>query len=70
LNEFVSLPPDAQRQATDLISFLHQKHQTQTPPRKEANLRDEKFIGMWSNRQDLDNSTDWVHNLRENEWSK
>jgi hypothetical protein len=72
LNEFVSLTPDAQRQVTDFVSFLRQKYQTQTqtPTRKNMNLHDEKFIGMWSDRQDMDNSTDWVRNIRENEWSK
>lgn len=58
LNEFVSLPPDAQRQVSDFISFLRQKYQTQTPPRKQRNLRDEKFLGMWTDREDLDNSTE------------
>jgi len=70
LDEFVSLPPDAQRQVTDFISFLHQKYQTRIPARKNVELQEEKFIGMWSDRQDLNNSTEWVRHLRENEWSK
>ena len=32
-------------------------------------LKEEPFIGMWSDRQDLEDSSQWVKNLREREWS-
>lgn len=71
LDEFVSLPVDAQRQVTDFVSFLRQKYQTQTPVRTiDAEIQDDKFIGMWSDREDLADSTDWVRSLREKEWTR
>ncbi len=71
LNDFISLPVDAQRQVTDFISFLRQKYQTQVPVRgTDAPLQDDKFIGMWSDRQELTDSTDWVRTLRNQEWSR
>ena len=70
LDEFVSLPLDAQRQVTDFISFLRQKYQPKTPVHGNDVEIDDKFIGMWSDREDLSDSTDWVRNLREKEWTR
>lgn len=68
-DEFVSLPLDAQRQVREFIAFLRQQHQAQTPVRaNDTNIQDDKFIGMWSDREDLSDSTDWVRNIREKEW--
>ena len=54
LDEFSSLPVDAQRQVTDFVLFLRQKYQTETPIRSnDTEIRDDKFIGMWSDREDL-----------------
>lgn len=71
LDEFVSLPLDAQRQVTDFISFLRQKYQTKTPVRgNDAEINGDKFVGMWSDRDDLSNSTEWVRSIREKEWTR
>ncbi|MEO6909102.1 MAG: hypothetical protein ABI210_14555 [Abditibacteriaceae bacterium] len=71
LDEFSSLPIDAQRQVKDFVLFLRQKYQTETPIRSnDTEIRDDKFIGMWSDREDLADSTEWVRSLREKEWSR
>ncbi|MDZ8081799.1 MAG: hypothetical protein RMY36_014515 [Nostoc sp. SerVER01] len=72
LNEFLSLPPEAQRQVIDFIAFLRQRYavvklDSQSP---DIDLINDNFIGMWSDRQDLADSTGWVRRVRENEWSK
>ncbi|WP_414517378.1 hypothetical protein [Nostoc sp. PCC 9305] len=72
LNEFLSLPPEAQRQLMDFIAFLRQKYvvvelASQSP---DFDLINDSFIGMWSDRQDLADSTAWVRGVRENEWSR
>ncbi|MEH2358729.1 hypothetical protein [Nostoc sp.] len=36
----------------------------------DFDLINDNFIGMWSDRQDLADSTTWVRSVRENEWSK
>lgn len=36
----------------------------------DIDLINDNFIGMWSDRQDLADSTAWVRGVRENEWSK
>lgn len=71
LDEFVSLPVDAQREVTDFIAFLRQKYQTKDPARSSnTQIQNDKFIGMWSDREDSLDSTSWVRNLRHKEWTK
>jgi len=72
LNDFLSLPAEAQRQVINMIAFLRQKYKETEPTfqTKNVDLINEPFIGMWRDRQDLANSTAWVRSVRENEWSK
>ncbi|MEH2086346.1 hypothetical protein [Nostoc sp.] len=72
LNEFLSLPAEAQRQVIDFIAFLRQRYAVVEPASQspDFDLINDSFIGMWSDRQDLADSTDWVRGVRENEWSK
>lgn len=37
-------------------------------PAKRGSLRDDEFVGMWRDREDLANSSGWVRELREREW--
>jgi hypothetical protein len=72
LNEFLSLPVEAQRQVIDFIAFLRQRYSAVESASHSADfdLINDSFIGMWSDRQDLADSTAWVRGVRENEWSK
>ena len=36
---------------------------------KVLDIDNEPFVGMWSDRQDLTDSSKWVKQLRQNEWS-
>jgi len=31
-------------------------------------LADEPFVGMWKDREDMQDSTKWVRGLRRNDW--
>ena len=68
--EMASLPPEAQKQITDLVAFLKARYlSTPTPKRaKRAKLTSEPFIGMWRTRKDMRDSTTWVRNLRRGQW--
>ena len=72
LNEFLSLPAEAQHQVIDFIAFLRQRYAVVEPASESSDLDliNDSFIGMWSDRQDLADSTAWVRGVRENEWSK
>lgn len=71
LNEFFSLPTEAQRQVLNFIAFLKKYRETELASQTQnVDLINNPFIGMWRDRQDLANSTAWVRSVRENEWSK
>ena len=65
---FESLPTEAQRQALNFIAFLHQTYAPAIKPQK-IDWTNDPFIGMWQERQDMDDSTTWVRNIRKSEWS-
>ncbi|MFP5272350.1 hypothetical protein [Coleofasciculus sp.] len=71
LNEFLSLPTEAQRQVINFIAFFLKYRETELISQaKNVDLINDPFIGMWRDRQDLADSTAWVRSVRENEWSK
>lgn len=72
INEYISLPEEAKRQVADFVAFLRQRY-TAAPSKPQvgtADLEKEPFIGMWRNRQDLEDSTTWVRNTRKAEWDE
>jgi hypothetical protein len=69
LNDITDLPPQAQRQVTDFIAFLktRYKHSDSLPP-KQSSFVDEPFIGIWKDRQDMQDSRTWLRGTRKSEW--
>jgi len=66
---YITLPPEAQRQVDDFVEFLRQKYAPAAPsPLPE--LEDEPFIGMWRDRDDLEDSGAHVRELRKSEWGE
>jgi hypothetical protein len=71
-DDFVNLPPEAQEQVRDFIAFLQYRCSLK-PSRKSLRrpkLANEKFIGIWRDRKDLQDSSLWVRNTRKCEWVK
>jgi len=67
--EFKQLPPEGQRAVIDFIAFLRQRYKTAERSRQvKRQLREDPFIGMWKDREDLKDTTSWVRTLREREW--
>lgn len=71
IQTFATLPPEAQRQALNFIAFLQQTYAPAIakPQKTEIDWTNDPFIGMWQERQDMDDSTTWVRNVRNSEWS-
>jgi len=71
-DEYFSLPVEAQQQVADFIAFLQQRYKIDRSTQKpaQANLESEPFIGMWSNRQDLSDSSSWTRKIRKSEWGE
>lgn len=72
LREFLDLPPEGQAQVLDLIEFLHVRHEARRPNGNatSSDLAAESFIGMWRDREDMQDSSSWVRDAREREWVK
>jgi Protein of unknown function (DUF2281) len=71
LRDFDSLPPEAQQQVIDFISFLQTRYQSKKISRtakQKRNLSEEAFIGIWRDRVEMEDSRAWVRELREREW--
>lgn len=70
VNAIINLPPEAQRQIVDFIDFLQIRYKTDHKAGKTECIRfaDEPFIGMWKNKKELKDSSDWVRKLRKCEW--
>lgn len=70
LNDFNTLPPEAQKQVIDFIAFLRMQYGAKVRKKSHAKSRliDETFIGIWDDREDMQDSNAWVRKIRAGEW--
>jgi hypothetical protein len=66
------LPPEAKRQVQDFIDFLYQRYSLKESSKKPkvSNLSDSPFFGIWKDRDEMADSTEWVKNVRKSQWSR
>jgi hypothetical protein len=69
-DDISNLPPEAQRQVVDFIAFLRSRYKRSDAEKqaKRIDLVNEPFIGIWKDREDMNNSSTWLRNVREAEW--
>lgn len=66
---FESLPPEAQTLVADFIMFLQQRYQHSSATQQtQHNFRGDPFVGLWQDREDFKDSTQWVRMTRSGEW--
>jgi len=72
LREFLDLPPEGQAEVVDLIEFLRSRYRSRDPKgtARSLNLAEESFVGIWRDREDMQDSRAWVRDTREREWVK
>ena len=67
--QFTTLPPDAQALVADFITSLKQRYNHSNSPQPQQNdWKSDPFIGLWQDRQDIQDSTQWVRSTRSSEW--
>jgi hypothetical protein len=67
IKQIRKLPSEAQQEAADFVEFLIKKYvqktdETQLP--KKKSIVNNSFRGVWKNRIDLKDSSDWVREIR------
>ena len=70
IREFAALPPEARREAEDFIAFLRERYSRKDEKMANGDLLAENFVGMWKDREDLQDSSAFVRELRKKEWRK
>ncbi len=69
--DFAALPVEAQRQVADFIAFLRSRYEQPRAVQSAGlvDLSDEPFIGIWRDRADIQDSSQWVRDVRRREWT-
>lgn len=68
--EFETLPPAAQQQVLDFMAFLRDRY-PQRDKQRDSSMTDfyqESFIGIWRDREDMQDSDSWLRTIRAREW--
>ena len=70
LKDLSMLPPSARQLVLDFITFLRMRYTGASSKEVKPSLplRDEPFIGIWRNRKDMIDSSEWVRMVRTSEW--
>ena len=73
LKRIKKLPTEAQQEGVDFIKYLSQKYIQQpinSSSSKKKSILESSFRGMWKDREDMQDSTKWVRELRKSHWAK
>jgi hypothetical protein len=69
-NDIGALPEAAQAQVFELVGFLKQRHHSSTSSLKPISFDDQPFVGMWSDRLDMQDSVAWIRQVRQQQWQR
>ena len=68
-DDISALPIATQQLVVDFVAFLKQRYSQSHPPSPHPlNLENEPFVGMWSERPEMQDSIAWVRQTRQQHW--
>ena len=72
LRELASLPEEGQEKAAEFISSLREYYAREGADsgRSRVDFANFGFVGMWRDRADMQDSSKWLRQHREQEWGK
>lgn len=70
IKQIEKLPPKAQQEAADFVDFLTKKYLQKDDSSSKKSILDSPFRGMWKDREDLKDSTQWVRNIRKSRFAE
>lgn len=68
LDHFQDLPKEAQQLILNFVSFLKQRYQPQPSKFHPLSFTDQPFVGMWSDVPEMQDSTAWVRETRQQQF--
>lgn len=68
IQEIAKLPEADQQSVIDFVEYLKKRQMSPSATRQPLDLEDEPFVGMWKDRQDMEDSSDWVRQTRQHHW--
>jgi hypothetical protein len=68
IKEIASLPAEAKREVEDFITRLRNRYRRSSKTSAVGDLASEPFIGMWSDRDDMEDRSAWVRSIRKKHW--
>lgn len=72
IKQIRKLPIEAQQEAADFVEFLSKKYlqdSNKTDSKGRKSILENSFRGIWKDREDLQDSTKWVRELRKSRWN-
>jgi hypothetical protein len=70
IKQIQQLPPEAQQEAEEFVDFLSKKYFQRNESSEKKSILDSPFRGMWKDREDMKDSTQWVRNIRKSRFAK
>lgn len=73
IKQIEKLPSETQQEAADFVEFLTKKYFQQpidSSSSEKRSILESSFRGMWKDRDDRQDSTKWVRELRKSRWAK
>ena len=70
IKQIQQLPPEAQQEAADFVDYLSKKYLQKINSSSKKSILDSPFSGMWKDRKDMKDSTQWVRNIRKSRFVK
>ena len=69
IKEIPNLPKEVRLRIEKIIDAFR-KQTIQSDRAKRVPLRDEPFVGMWADREDMKDPVEWVRNMRKTQWDR
>ena len=67
----LALPIEERRLFEQRLKDIESPEMASTPAKaKTVDWKNHPFFGMWKDREDMKDSTEWVRNLRRTEWER
>ena len=60
---------EAKQQAQDFVDFLYERYIKDEVKKSKKSILESSFFGMWKDREDMQDSTEWVRKVRKSQWS-